>query len=303
MAAPAGDVVRIATRGSRQATAQASAVADAIAAATGRSTELVFVETTGDQRLDMPLHEIGGQGVFVKEVQRAVLDGRADVAVHSAKDLPSATTAGLELAAFCPRRDPRDALIGSRLADLASGATVATGSVRRRAQLAELRPDLRFVELRGNIDARLSKIPEGGAIVMAVAALEILQLTDRIAEHLDVERFVPAVGQGCVAVECRLDDRTSAEALAAVDHPLTRHAVVVERAFLAELGSGCSLPVGAHVRDGELLAFLADPERGAVARETVALHGVHTTGGRDAADSSDEDTARHVARRLREALA
>ena len=160
--------LRLATRGSAQATAQATAVADALMAAhPGLMVELVFVETLGDQRTDVALHTIGGQGVFVKEVQRAVLQGDADLAAHSAKDLPSAVADGLQLAAFCERRDPRDALIGAALADLPQGATVATGSVRRRAQLTAVRPDLQFVELRGNIHTRLSKLPEDGALVMA----------------------------------------------------------------------------------------------------------------------------------------
>ena len=269
----ADGALRLATRGSRQAVAQATSVADRITAATGRSVELVMIETTGDARLDVPLHVIGGQGVFVKEVQMAVLDGRADIAVHSAKDLPSAVTDGLVIGAFCERRDPADALVGHRLADLAHGATVATGSVRRRAQLSRVRPDLNFVELRGNIDTRLSKVPEGGAIVMAVAALEILQLTDRIAERLDVDTFVPAVGQGCVAVECRIDDVGTRRALAAVDHADTRHGVEVERAFLAELGSGCSLPVGGHVAHGRLTVFLADFTTGQSIVAQVALTG------------------------------
>lgn len=249
--------------------AQATAVATAITTATGRPVELVTIETTGDVRLDVPLHTIGGQGVFVKEVQRAVLDGRADLAVHSAKDLPSAPTDGLQIAAHCRRRDPADALIGATLADLAPEATVATGSVRRRALLAHHRPDLRFVELRGNIDTRLSKIPDGGAIVMAVAALEILQMTDRIAERLDVDTFVPAVGQGAVAVECRSDDDATTAALRSVDHTPTRHDVEVERAFLAELGSGCSLPVGGHVHDATLRVFLADVDTG---RSVLSSH-------------------------------
>jgi hydroxymethylbilane synthase len=257
------DVLRIATRSSAQASTQARGVADALEVAhPGLRVELVFVDTTGDQRQDVPLHTIGGQGVFVKEVQRAVLDGRAELAAHSAKDLPSTPAEGLVIAAFCERRSAADALVGSALADLPPRAPVATGSVRRRAQLAAVRPDLDFRELRGNIATRLSKLPEGGAIVMAVAAMEILGITDRIAEVLPTDRFVPAVGQGCVAVECATgDDRTRA-LLDAVDHAATRAAVEVERAFLATLGSGCSLPVGAHVREGRLHAFLADPERG-----------------------------------------
>src|SRR5262249_41972573 len=195
--------VRIATRGSAQARTQAEVVAKALRDANPScEPELVFVETLGDRRQDVPLHTIGGQGVFVKEVQRAVLDGRADVAVHSAKDLPSEAAEGLTIAAFTARRDPRDALVGSTLDGLRLGATVATGSVRRRAQLHAVRPDLEFVELRGNIGTRLSKVPPDGAIVMATAALHILGLEARIDEALDVDVMVPAVGQGCVAVEC-----------------------------------------------------------------------------------------------------
>lgn len=268
--------LRLATRSSAQATAQSQAVADALMSAhPDLQVELVFVETLGDQRLDVPLHTIGGQGVFVKEVQRAVLAGHADIAVHSAKDLPSVTDDGLQLVAFTARRDARDALVGARLVDLAPGATVATGSVRRRAQLQAVRPDLRFVELRGNIHTRLSKLPDGGALVMAVAALQILGLTDRIAEALPLDTFVPAPGQGCVAIECREGDTATAALLAAVDHAPTRADVVAERAFLAELGTGCSLPVAAHALDGVLHGFLAasDADRPRHAARSVPLEG------------------------------
>jgi hydroxymethylbilane synthase len=263
--------VRIATRSSAQAWTQASIVAAAIEAANpGTRTELVAVDTVGDRRQDVPLHVIGGQGVFVKEVQRAVLDGHADVAVHSAKDLPSETTEGLAIVAFTERRDPRDALVGSTLDELRLGATVATGAVRRRAQLHAIRPDLQFVELRGNIQTRLTKVPTDGAIVMAVAALQVLDLQSEIAEVMAADVMVPAVGQGCVAVECRADDRAVSAALAAIDHPGTRRAVVAERSFLAELGSGCSLPIGAHVADGHITAFIAD-DAGRVVQTTVRL--------------------------------
>ena len=285
--------LRLATRGSRQALGQSGAVATSITAATGRRVELVTVETTGDVRLDVPLHEIGGQGVFVKEVQRAVLDGRADLAVHSAKDLPSTPAHGLVIAAFCERRDPRDALVGADLASLAHASVVATGSVRRRAQLQRVRPDLQFVELRGNIDSRLAKIPTGGAIVMAVAALDILGLTDRIAETLGVDDFVPAVGQGCVAVECRADDSATLDVLAAIDHGDTRHAVEVERAFLAELGSGCSLPVGAHVVGATLRTFLADVDTGVSVSDEIELPG----------GAADTDVARAAAEAAHRAVA
>jgi hydroxymethylbilane synthase len=183
--------------------------------------------------------------------------------------------------------------VGATLADLAEGATVATGSVRRQAQLRRVRPDLCFAELRGNIDRRLSKVPDDGAIVMAVAALQILGMTERITEVLDATEFVPAVGQGCVAVECRSDDQRSIEALAAIDHPATRHEVEVERAFLAELGSGCSLPVGAHVRDATLWTFLADLDTGRSISEQIEL-----PGGVD-----DLDVARRAARDAHAALA
>ena len=251
--------LRIATRSSLQARTQAEIVGAAIEAGTpGLKAELVFVDTVGDQRQDVPLHTIGGQGVFVKEVQRAVLDGRADVAVHSAKDLPSTGADGLTIVAFTERRDARDALVGSTLDGLALGATVASGAVRRRAQLHALRPDLQFVELRGNIQTRLGKVPGRGAIVMAVAALHILGLHEKIAQTMEVDAMVPAVGQGCVAVECRSDDTATMKAVGRIDHAHTRAAVEAERAFLAELGSGCSLPIGAHVADGMLTAFLAD---------------------------------------------
>jgi len=265
-------VIRIATRASAQARTQSEHVAEALRARhPGLEVELVFVETTGDLRQDVPLHVIGGQGVFVKEVQRAVMEGRAELAAHSAKDLPSAPTEGLVIGAFCERRSAADALVGSSLAGLAPGATVATGAVRRRAQLAAVRPDLRFAELRGNIQTRLSKVPAGGAIVMAVAALEVLGATEVVAEVLDPARFVPAIGQGCVAVECAAGDVASAELLASIDHAATRRAVETERAYLATLGSGCSLPVGAHVAGDLLHGFLADPGSGRVARRVIEL--------------------------------
>ena len=288
-----GVPLRLATRGSRQALAQSTAVAALIEQNGDRQVELVRIETTGDIRGDVPLHSIGGQGVFVKEVQRAVLDGRADLAVHSAKDLPTDPADGLQIAAFTDRRDPRDALIGATLDELAPGATIATGSVRRRAQLAARRPDLEFRELRGNIDTRLARIPDGGAIVMAVAALQILDLTDEISAVLPLEQFVPAVGQGCVAVETRADDEMTRQAVGTVDDPQTRRAVEVERAFLAELGSGCSLPVGAHVRDRVLYTFLADPPTGRSVSEQIPLAG----------DASDVDISRRAAVSARAALA
>lgn len=238
--------LRLATRSSAQAKAQAESAATLLASRTGRTVEYVYVQTTGDQRQDVPLHSIGGQGVFVKEVQRAVLDGRADFAAHSAKDLPSTTGEGLVIAAFCERRSPWDVMIGRPFAELPHGAIVATGSVRRRAQLSRLRPDLVFAELRGNIQTRLDKIPAGGSIVMAEAALQILGLEDRIASRFTIDEMVPQAGQGCVALECRADDAETMAALSTLDHAATRRCVEAERAFLATLGSGCSLPIGAY---------------------------------------------------------
>jgi hydroxymethylbilane synthase len=215
---------------------------------------MVVIETKGDVRLDLPVWELGGQGVFVKEIQAALLDGRAEVAVHSAKDLPSEATPGLTLAAVPERGDPRDALVGSRLADLPAGATVATGSVRRRAQLAWLRPDLSFTGVRGNIGTRMNKVPAGGALVVAAAALDRLGLATQAAEILDPAIMLPQVGQGALGIECRTGDDATTALVAALDHPDSHLAVRAERAFLAQLGSGCSLPVGAHAtRHGERL--------------------------------------------------
>jgi len=255
--------LRIATRGSALALWQARHVAallrdaaDGDAGADGPlEIEEVVVRTTGDVRRDVPIHEMGGQGVFVKEVQTAVLDGRADLAVHSAKDLPPRPAPGLVLAAVPRRADPRDALAGAALADLAAGARVATGSVRRRAQLAWLRPDLTFVGLRGNIATRLDRVAAQGAdrvdgVVVAAAALERLGLLDRAAELLAVSDLLPQVGQGALAVECAEDRPVVRDLLARIEDPASRIEVDAERAFLDTLGGGCELPVGALARAG-----------------------------------------------------
>ena len=292
-------MLRVATRGSALARWQADRVAALLRRShSGLDVELVIVETLGDRRQDIPIWEIGGQGIFVKEVQSAVLAGRADIAVHSAKDLPSVTAPGLDLAAFPGRDDPRDALVGAPLAALAPGARVATGSVRRRAQLAAARPDLELVGLRGNIATRLERIPPGGAVVLAAAALNRLGLAGRAAEVLDVERMVPQVAQGALAVECRAGDEPVATLLAAIDDPAVRVTVEAERAFLARLGSGCDLPVGAHavLAGGDVIitGLIAAPDGSVVIRDrrsgpaatatalAVALadHLVHDLGGR-----------------------
>jgi hydroxymethylbilane synthase len=233
--------LRIATRGSRLARWQAERVAGLL----GGDTELVIVSTTGDQRADVPIWTIGGTGVFVKEVQQAVLEGRADLAVHSAKDLPSETAAGLVLAAIPERADPRDALVGARLDDIPAGGCIGTGSVRRQAQLAALRPDLRFESLRGNIETRVAKAADLDAVVVALAALERLGLADRATEVLEPATMLPQVAQGALAVECRAGDAATATRLALLDDPAARRAVEAERAFLRRLGGGCDLPCGA----------------------------------------------------------
>jgi hydroxymethylbilane synthase len=274
MAGPSGGPLRIATRGSALARWQAERVAVLLAERAGARTELVIVETTGDRDLTSPIHAIGGTGVFVKEVQEAVRRGEADLAVHSAKDLPAITPDGLVLRAVPERADVRDALVGSTLADLREGATVATGSVRRRTQLAALRPDLGFVELRGNMATRLAKAAEVDAVVVAAAALDRLELADRIAERLEPSVLLPQVAQGALAVECRADDATALAALGAIDDPAVHRAVAAERAFLGALGGGCDLPVGAlAVLDGSTVrmeALVAEPDGSAPRRATDA---------------------------------
>ncbi len=253
--APGGRVLgkaplRLATRGSELARRQAELVAELLRPRLeGRRVELVVVETTGDRRADLPLSAFGATGVFVAEVERAVLEGRADVAVHSAKDLPSgAPPEGLVLESVPLRDDPRDALVGRGLDALGQGALVASGSPRRRAQLAALRPDLRFVELRGNIATRLARVPEGGSIVVAAAALRRLGLADRAAEVLSTSTMLPQVGQGAIALRCRQDDAGLRALLSGIDDVGAHRCLAAERAFLARLGGGCDAPVAAHAR-------------------------------------------------------
>lgn len=239
--------LRVATRGSELARWQAEHVAGLVrTAAPEVALELVPVTTSGDRRLDVPIWEMGGKGVFASEVQAAVLDGRADLAVHSAKDLPSVTVDGLVLAAVPERGDARDALVGSTLDGLRPGARVGTGSVRRRAQLVDLRPDLTFGGLRGNMATRLQKAAGFDAIVVAHVALERLGLADHVTEVLEPEVLLPQVAQGALAVECRADDGRLRAVLAAVEHVPSRRRVDAERGFLAELGGDCNLPAGAH---------------------------------------------------------
>ncbi|HEV2369644.1 MAG TPA: hydroxymethylbilane synthase [Acidimicrobiales bacterium] len=263
----------MATRGSPLALWQARHVAALLGERADVEVEEVVVQTTGDRRRDVPIHAIGGQGVFVKEVQAAVLGGGADLAVHSAKDLPPRAAPGLELAAVPTRGDARDALAGCALADLPPGALVATGSVRRRAQLAWLRPDLTFTQLRGNIETRLSRVGQVDAVVVAAAALERLGQLERAAEVLPVSTLLPQVAQGALALEARADARDVLELLRAVEDPVSRRHVDAERAFLDELGGGCDLPVGALASGaGETLTvevLLASPDGRVLIRRTL----------------------------------
>jgi len=247
--------LRLATRGSPLALWQAERVAGLLRG-TGVASSLTVVETDGDRRADVSLDRLGGRGIFVKEVQAAVARGDADAAVHSAKDLPSdpeLSVPGLVLAAFPERADTRDLLVGSHLDSLPTGATVATGSARRRVQLANFRPDLTFSGLRGNLATRVAVAGTSSvaAVVVAKAAVDRLGWSPPDGQDSDVLSptiMVPQVGQGALAVECRVDDAATRAALAAIDDPEAAPLVTAERAFLAELGGGCTLPVGANAQ-------------------------------------------------------
>jgi hydroxymethylbilane synthase len=243
--------LRIGTRGSRLALWQANYVSARLRALAGeRAVELVEIQTAGDQVHDLPLAQIGGDGVFTKEIQRALLAGTVDVAVHSLKDLPTLPVDGLILAAVPPRGATGDVFISHRHArfdTLPTGATVATSSLRRRAQVLWRRPDLQLVDIRGNVETRLRKLTEEGldALILARAGLERLGLAAEITEVLDAAWMLPAVGQGALGLECRADDRASRDLLAHLDDAATHHAVLAERAFLRTLGGGCQVPIGA----------------------------------------------------------
>ena len=250
-------------------------MADALRAAhAGLDVEVVVVETTGDRRTDEPLRTLGGQGIFVKEIQHALLEDRADLAVHSAKDLPALTPDELVLCAVPERLDPADVLVGRSLAGLGPGATIATGSPRRQTLLAELRPDLSFVELRGNMATRLAKPGTDGvdAVVAAAAALERLGLTHLVAERLDPTIIVPQVAQGAIGLEARVGSVAAALA-ASIGDPVALRCVIAERSFLATLGAGCSVPVAAWCTPRnaglQLRAVKVDEATGTVGRLTV----------------------------------
>ncbi|MDE0319872.1 MAG: hydroxymethylbilane synthase [Acidimicrobiaceae bacterium] len=267
--------MRIATRPSPLATWQARAVATALEAAGSAQgdIELVPVRTTGDLDLSTPISEMPGRGVFVTEVQAAVLDGRADIAVHSAKDMRSEPTPGLTLAGCLVRGDASDALIGLALDEIPRGGVVATGSQRRQCQLAALRGDLRFTGLRGNMARRIAAAaqPDIDAVAVASAALERLGESHLIAQRFSADELVPQVGQGAIAVEHRTGDADTAAAVGSIIDEVTTRCVGAERSFLRTLGGGCELPTGAYATidaDGGLVmsALLATPDRGDIVR-------------------------------------
>jgi hydroxymethylbilane synthase len=289
--------IRLATRGSALALTQSGQVARALEVALGRSVELVTVRTTGDALQNVSLAKVGGKGLFIKEIEEALADGRADVAVHSAKDLPAGIPAGFALAAFPERADPRDALVtrprGGRLAGLPTGARIGTGSVRRGSQLLALRPDLEIVPLRGNVDTRLRKLEGQGldAVVLACAGLDRLDRAEVIDERIDPDALLPAVGQGVLALETRRGDPLGDEVRKAIDHAPTRAAIEAERAFLEGLEGDCTVPLGAlaTVAAGEvrLRALLAAADGSQVIR-------VATSGRSERSAEAGREASRRV---------
>lgn len=266
--------IRIGTRGSALALWQAGHVRDRLAAL-GRPAELRVIVTTGDRLLDRRLESVGGKGAFLKEIEEALLANEVDLAVHSLKDVPTVLPDGLALCAILERADPRDGLLsnGRRLSELRPGAKVGTTSLRRQALLRALRPDLLLEDLRGNVDTRIRRLREGrfDAILLAMAGLTRLGRAGEVSEPLDPRAFVPAPGQGAIALECRHSDQVVQAAVAPLADEATARAVAAERAFLAALGGGCNVPLGAHAfvqpAGGlELVGFVASTDGGALLR-------------------------------------
>ena len=252
--------LRIGTRGSLLAKWQAEFVRKQLFQVAGVEGEIVIIKTSGDKLLQSPLTQIGGKGIFIKELEDALLDESIDIAVHSVKDIPTDTPPRLSFPAVCRREDVRDCLVsgnGATLANLRHGARVGTGSLRRQAQLRHIRPDLDVRDLRGNVDTRLRKVESGeyDAVMLAKAGLDRLGCSHRISEALSPDVCMPAVGQGAIGVECRATDTEAAEVLEKLDDAETRTAIVAERALLSALQGGCQVPLGAWARieRGELV--------------------------------------------------
>ncbi len=251
--------LRIGTRGSALALWQARSIAQALRESTGVEPELIIIKTSGDKFQEKSFGEMGTKGVFIKELEDALFEGRIDLAVHSMKDVPTEMPDGLTIAAIGKREDVRDALlssVGATLTTLPLGARVGTSSLRRRSQLLYARPDLHMLELRGNVDTRIEKLKRGDydAIVLAKAGLDRLGLSANISEALPHEVSMPAAGQGAIGIEARAADAATLRALSLLEHAETRAAVTAERAALASLGGGCQLPIGAwgRVENGNL---------------------------------------------------
>jgi hydroxymethylbilane synthase len=242
--------IRIGSRGSILARWQAEFVRKQLFRLTGVEAEIIIIKTTGDKMQQSPLAQIGGKGIFIKELEEALLEETIDLAVHSVKDIPTDIPSRLMFPAVCKRDDVRDCLVGSTLANLRQGARVGTSSLRRQAQLRHVRPDLDLRDLRGNVDTRLRKVESGEyeAVVVSKAGLDRLGFSQRIAEVLAPEVCMPAVGQGAIAVECRLKDREAEDLLAPLDDAETRAAIISERALLGALRGGCQVPMGAWAR-------------------------------------------------------
>jgi hydroxymethylbilane synthase len=252
--------LRIGTRGSLLAKWQAEFVRKQLFASAGVETEIVIIKTSGDKEQIAPLSQIGGKGIFIKELEEALLEETIDLAVHSVKDVPTDIPSRLMFPAVCRREDVRDSLVGANGATLSSlrqGARVGTGSLRRQAQLRHLRPDLDVRDLRGNVDTRLRKVESGEyeAVMLAKAGLDRLGWGGRITETLSPEVFLPAVGQGAIGVECRLKDTEAADVVTVLDDAETRTAIIAERSLLSAIQGGCQVPLGAWARieRGELV--------------------------------------------------
>ena len=241
--------IRIGSRGSRLALVQARGIMEALAP--HATVELEIIQTQGDRVTDRPLSQVGGSGLFIKEIEKALLEERIDLAVHSMKDVPSGVPEGLILAATTERKDPRDAFVShgaESIETLPQGARLATGSLRRRSQLLAARPDLQIEDLRGNVPTRLEKLDASDweGIVLAAAGLERLGLADRITSLIPVETMLPAVGQGTLAIEIREADETLGKSLKRLNHYASERAVTAERALVARLEGGCQVPIGAY---------------------------------------------------------
>ncbi|ELJ8717129.1 hydroxymethylbilane synthase [Vibrio cholerae] len=271
--------IRIATRQSPLALWQANYVKDALMAAhPGLQVELVTMVTRGDVILDTPLAKVGGKGLFVKELEIAMLEGRADLAVHSMKDVPVDFPDGLGLVTICEREDPRDAFVSNtyaKIEDLPSGAIVGTCSLRRQCQLKAARPDLVIKELRGNVGTRLSKLDAGeyDAIILAAAGLKRLELESRIRSFIEPEQSLPAVGQGAVGIECRVNDQRVRALLTPLNHADTADRVRCERAMNLTLQGGCQVPIGSYaLLEGDtiwLRALVGEPDGSQIVRGEI----------------------------------